>query len=275
MDRIYLNINSNTDRAPFGSSSKFNYNLAQTMRIGNNAKIGVQSIEVPYSCGQFKTSNSILWFEFNPSSPATIGFQLDTNKFYKTLTDVITELNSISSAHNYDLSFNVENDRLKITNNNTYKVRVVSPREFEPSTTNNISVNGSVLFSGGGLLFNQAQIKLGFYDNQIGQWITENGGTKLSTGLPKLLRSNCFYLECNILSRYMMENNRTKSPKIITKIPITSNFGSLQTIEYNNPIMLETNDTYIDSIDFTLYDEDLEEVDLNGLPITMTLVIEI
>lgn len=272
-------VNSNTDRQPTDSTNKFSVYFNNPIELPNQSKIGLKSIQLPYTCTQFKESNSILWVarrpQFSQNIEIATAIHIDYTKFYDTINDVVTELNAQTTLLSLPLTFSIINNKIALKNNSEHtKFRVVSSQIFEPTFKGSVFSNGidynphDKAFP----LFNQANEKLGFIGDLRNTSIPI-GTTYISAGLPRIIRTNCFYLETNIIDYENTLGNPYKQPNIMAKVPTLNNFGSLICMNWEDPNYYKISDNSIDFISFNVLDEDLEEVDLNGAPVTLTLEI--
>lgn len=280
MSELIVHINSAIDRQPGDTTHKFTTYFSSPLEVSLASKIGVKTAEIPYTCSQFKDSNNTFWVEQGYVDGSTgltvidcLGIQIDDANFFESIDDVVSALNAVATTASYSVSFSVVNNRVRVTNTHaTKKLRVISGLSFETGTTGTIYLNGAE-FVGQTQFFNQMQDKLGFTEDYRGQYLYTNQYTQ-ARGITRLIRSNCFYLTADIVNTHQLTPSPFKNPNIIAKIPFTGNFGSIQSYFTDNPLMAKCNDTSIDEITFSVLDDDLEEVDLNGSPITFTLVIK-
>ena len=271
---MHLLVNSNTDRQPGGTSSKFQLNFSQAIDTGYDGKLGVFECTVPYTCSQFSDETNTFWI-IHIDVGELIGLQIDNSKFYDTMTDVCNELKSLSDLYSLDLNFKYVNDRVQIINNSAFNIRPLSSLEFESTwDTNKIFLNGQQVHGFNGP-FNQMQTKLGFISDYTNTVVAPSASIT-SSGLPKLSRTSCFYLCSDVVSDYMITNSIYESHPIICKIPLQGNFGTLSTYTSTStePIYFSINESNIDYINFYLLDDDMAEIDLNGHPLTFHLEIK-
>lgn len=266
---VLLYINSQVDRQPTDTTSKWTTYLAYPFEIAN-AKVALKSIQIPNVATQFKLSNSIFWIA-NQLGYA-FGLMIDHTRFYETLTDVITALNSqitqYTASYGLDCEFSVENNKIVLTNKSAYNIRFVSSRAYEVEFSGGHTILNGADYNG--VLFNQMNSKLGATIDYRDLWILPNASMKLS-GVPRLIRTNAFYLECSLVDEGVVLPTPEKQPDIISKVPCLVNFGSLITYEPQQLQYFNPNDNNIDRIEFNLLDDELEDVDLQGANITLTL----
>lgn len=276
MNGTVIHINSLNDRQPKDTTHKWTTYFENPIDINVGSSIGLLTAEVPYTCSQFKDSNNTFFVEegyINSENETIIniyGLQLDDSKFYESVDALIIDLNAEALAHNYPYEFIIMNNKIAVTNLSSHKLRVISSREFETTTEGTIFING--IATEYKQFFNQMMSKLGFYGDYRDAYILPGQG-QTAEGVPRLIRTNAFYIEADIVDSHQITPSPYQAPNIIGKVQLSGNFGSLQRFSTEKPVMLPTNDTSIDKINFKILDDDLEEVDLNGCPVSLSLMI--
>lgn len=278
-------INSNTDSQPQDTSHKFSVYFSNPIELPtNHNKIAVKQVEIPNTAHQFKESNSMLWiatYDQMVNVHMAYGVYIDPTKFYNSLDDVVAQMNgsqnkSFLTQYGLDVTFSVVNNKIAITNNASStvdNVRVMSSNVYEPTYNGTLrTVFGDYFNVNGTPVFNEANGKLGFTGDLRTATIGK-GQTYIAQSLPRLIRTNCFYLSTNITDNINTTGNPYKQPNILAKVPVTSNFGSLISFTEEQPDFFRISDNSIDFINFSILDDDLEECDLNNAPVTITLEI--
>lgn len=269
-------INSATDRQPHESTSKWTTYFDNPIEVSNDSMIGISDIQIPYTCYQFTEGNSILWVATNSTTPeeeTAYGLHIPFTRIYETVQDVVDELNKALQYYNLPLEFSVINSKIALKNTHaSTSFRVISSEIYEPTFAGTLNSLG-VLYSPGSRLFNEANQKLGY----IGDLRNTNippSTTYIPAGLPRIIRTNCFYLQTQICEFRNVVANVNKNPNILAKIPLTGNFGTLINLNVENPVYVKIADNSIDFIYCKILDEDYNEVDLNGAPVTITFEIK-
>lgn len=275
---MIVHINSGFDRRPNDKTNSWVTYFSQPLEVGIESKIGVKMCEIPYTCSQFKDSNNSFFVEeaYVNEDDETVRnvyiVMIDDSKFFENGDQVIEELNRISTASSYPFSFTINQNKITLFNTGTHKIRIVSNNDYETEIKDaKFFINGTETDTGG-KLFNQMMYKLGFYQDYREKYLVP-GTSQTAEGILKLVRTNCFYLTADIVDLDQLTPSKFKQPNIIAKVPLTGNFGSLQRYQVEVPLMQRCNDNSIDRIRFSVLDDDLEEVDLNNCPVTVTLEI--
>lgn len=229
----------------------------------NKVKIAVENIEIPNTAYNFGPSEFIFYFQtLNPPSNTVYGIQIATNRVFNNGDDFVSYINPVLTAGGYNIQFSYSNTthKLTITNNYLVPIRLVSSFRFSDPLTGP----------------SDAMDKLGFSDNYIGTSISA-GATYTAPSILKLLRTNCYYLTCNIASANYTEslvpNPYYAGDDIIGRITCAP-FGTLSQLEYASTKSFYVSDNQeINSISFKLLDENLNPISLNNLPITFSVKI--
>lgn len=306
---VLIYVNSLTDREQRDSTSQWTTYLVNPIDIPHDrvAKLAVLSVEIPYTATQFKRSNSVFWLEeiteqrpnadltpddtpWLTTSQRAVGVEIDFNQFFLTVQAVVDAVNEKLALQNIQckLTYNSEGTRRRIGIENTstiskgtsfdtrIKYRPVSSKEYESKYTHTMVLNGVNIGSGGvdGSFFNLMNVKLGI----IGDTNTTFAGpgqTAFASGIPRIIRTNCFYITSDATQMEASFPSPYNNVNILCKVPITSNFGTVQTMHYTNPQYIELNDSSLDKIEFSIVDDEYEPVELFGAPTTLVLDLQI
>lgn len=262
-----LHINSLTDRQPGESTAKWMTYLATPLDIpnGQGARVALVSAEIPNTAYQFSPGESILWYI--KDGTALKSLQIDTARYYEKVNDVVDTLNSeLLKGGETDLTFSFDETTKKIhaTNAGTgnHSFRIVSDYEFE----------GKAL---GQDLYNHANRKLGFTGDLRDAGTVPPFATLTAQSIPRVIRTQCFYLACEEIDNTALTPSPYRHPRILAKIPVSSNFGGVNLYVREQPQFYELVESSIEHFTFTLLDDQLNEIDINGLPITLTLRIQL
>ena len=266
-DRI-IYINSYLDRRVDDlDTTEFTTFLKEPIRFRgqNKVKIAIEQIELANCAYNFGPSEYIFYFEtITPPVNTTYGVPIALDRVFNNGDDFVAYMNGVFTAGGYNLQMTYSNSthRLSIKNNYGVPIRLVSSFRFSDNAT-----GGS-----------DCMDKLGFSENYIGTSIAA-GATYVAPSILKLLRTNCYYLSCNIASSNYSEslipNPFYSGDTIIGRITCAP-FGTLSQLEYASTKSFYLTDTQeINSISFKLLDDNLNPISLNGLPITFSVKIYI
>lgn len=272
-NEIVLHINSLIDRQVIDplNSHEFTTFLTTPIRVGSKQQLTVRCdmIEIPCLFYNFPYYASILWFlEDVGGSNIVRSLQVSYNQNYQSGTELATYLNNEASGAGLSVSFSYSNTTGKITITNNYgsSIRLISSYRYigsDPFTSQT---------------YNDAMDRLGFtsdYDNQI---ITA-GSTYQADGILRLLRTNCAYLTADIADGSSQRNsltprNQVGSNNIIARIPI-SNFTSVVQYEFADEEEFLVSEKVVNSIKFSLLDDELFPLNHDNSHLTFSLVFKI
>lgn len=246
-----LYINSDLDRQSTDNNSKWTTYLPSPFDFTqfNNISVGLKNIQVPNTAYNFSLYNSSVWYELmDGGEPILYSVNVRTNKHYENVNEWVADLNN-DCIHNITFTFSNSTKKISVVNNTGTEMRMLSSYIYENQPNNG---NG----------------RLGITKN-ISNFIN-SGGTFECPNMPKLIRSNCFYLVCSIIDKTGDVPNPYINPLILNKFT-TRNFGELinetwDTVKYVNVV-----DRTIDKLAFYVLDDELQEVDFNGSHITLEL----
>ena len=246
-----LYINSDLDRQATDTNSKWTTYLAQPFDFTQFKRIsvGLKNIQVPNTAYNFSEYNSSIWYELdNGGTPQLYSVNVRTDKHYENVPDWIADLNT-DCIHNLVFSFNNSNKKISVKNNQGTNLRMLSSYIYENQPNNG---NG----------------RLGITKN-ISNWILP-GQTQTFENVPKLIRTNCYFLCCDIIDKTGEIPYPYFNPLILNKFT-TRNFGELVDSVYDTVKYIGVADRTIDKIGFFIIDDELQTVDFNGSHITLEL----
>jgi hypothetical protein len=259
-----LHINSFIDRKPTDLyTTNFTTYFSNPIKTNNGkVKLNVKNIEIPNIFYTFGESEYILYVIIDPSGvPTTKSYTLSLTRNYADGATIATALNSLCALDNIVFTFDSTTARLTCTNNNASSIRIIGSYRY----SDNLST-----------AFSNVVDRLGFTQNMTSQTIISTGSLEAESPL-RLLRSNCYYLTCDIISSY---TNQSRVPNPYTKPYIfarvsANNFGYLSQYIYSNDFMLNTTETIIEKMTFQLLDDQLFEINATNCPITFTIGVTI
>ena len=254
-------INSYIDRTTADlDTSQWTTFLNEPIRIKNGKlKLIVENIELPNTAYNFGTTeNRFYWVHAVGTLNTVRSVQIATDRIFNNGTDFATYMNGLMSSSGFNLSFSYSLATLELTiaNNETVPIRICSSYRFSDPQTGP----------------SDAQDKLGFNQNTIGTQ-TPAGGSVVAQGMLKLLRTNCYYLSCDVIGNNFKQSilpSPYYSHNIVARITANS-FGSLSQLQYASSMYFNVPDSIIQSLRFKLLDDQLFPISLNGLPITFVL----
>ena len=266
-------INSKTDREPENSNSDFSVFFNNPIEIRKQSTLSLRDIQMTNTNLQFKESNSILWIatsnpDVAPEEEVATPLEIDYNKLYEDLDEVVTELNLRATEHSLPITFSLVDNKisLKNTNSSGTTFRVVGTDQYETRFKGIILPDRNV----GGLLYNKANKKLGFTNDTRTQQLPYNVSYQ-APSIAILSPSLCYYVTCNLTDFENIIGNPYKNPNILSKIQVTSGYGSILTQYYDNPQEFIIVDNTIEKISISILDDEYEPVDLHGGYLTATL----
>jgi hypothetical protein len=262
--KINLHINSDIDRRPEDlSTSCWTTYLANPILINTNdvnATLSVDSIEIPNAFYNFGIVDSIFWW-VDVATNTLNGEQIPTDRNFTDGTQFASYMSTALLADNIAFSYDVNTNRLTITNNRATAIKIIESYRFS-------------LYSG---VYNSAIDKLGFTDPIPNNILA--GGTLTAPSVLKLLRTNCFYLTADIVDSPISQSvvpspYRTGSEKIICRVS-AGNWGSLSQLNYLTGSNVKIKSENIKRIEFNLLDDNFYRMTELYLPITLSLKLEI
>ena len=247
-----LYINSDLDRQPTDTNSKWTTYLTQPFDFTQfkQISVGLKNIQIPNTAYNFSNYNNKIWYELMEGGmPHLYSINVRTDKHYENVNDWMKDLND-DCEHNLLFTFSTATKKISVKNNLGLQMRMLSSYIYENHMPNN----------GNG--------RLGITKN-IGNWINA-GDTQTFFNMPKLIRTNCYYLCCDIIDKTGEIPYPYFNPLILNKFT-TRNFGELIDTVYDTVKYVGVADRTIDKLSFYVIDDELETVDFNGSHITFEL----
>ena len=260
---VEVHINSLLDRKPTETDAyKWTSYLSHPMRTSNNIKCSLKYIELPNTSYPFPIyEKQFFWIHDYGGANTLKNISIDTQRVYDDIDDLKTELNNKMSAGGHLLSFDVvaKTYKLKLTNNEAVAIRVVSINQFE-------NVAGVV---------NSVTHRIGFNLDYSTVSIPA-ASTLIASDPVNLLRSNCYYIKCNLISnrhtQNVIPNPFNNGQDILGRVTATS-FGVMSQLSYTTDVEYDVNTNIIDALQFEVLDDNFKPVELSySTPITMTIL---
>lgn len=235
---------------------------------GKKIKLKVFNLQIPNVLYNFPIKASRLWFDTTPNgAPTVVGIQINTNRIYATPTELITELNTQATNANLDITFSFTEITKKITITNTNAlndIRLISSFRY--------ALDESVL------TFQDMNDRLGFSQNLSNTIIPANNGFITGEGYLNMNRSNCYYLSLDESGSYFQQSIVPSNPntkRIIAQVAGGS-YGTLSTFSYVSSEWFNLPSSgKIQSLRFSVVDDEGDAVDVVNFPITMSLQIKV
>ena len=259
-----LFISAIRDKQIGQSTSKFTAYLPSSIHA-KRAKI--LSISVENTAYSFSVYDNILWY-YVDNTLYFIAIPVDRyipfvqDQDGNDENDIVNILNNLFQGNNHDItvSFNDLNGRLTFKNNMSNVIRFVSSDEFEYDPSQ---------------FFNKANNRLGLVQNLIGKTIQQNQSIT-SEGILRLKRSS--YFVSSSLSQFtsMLANQvlQYKSFPILARIPVSGDFGSVETYQSTaQEDMITLMGENISSVDVQILDEYMNEVNLHNGNVSIELIL--
>lgn len=257
-DRL-IYINSFLDRRVDDlDTSRWQTFLKEPIRFrgGVKVKITIDNIEVPNTAYNFGPSDYIFYFETIDVVNTVYSVPIPTDRVFNNGTEFATWFNT--QGFSLQMSYSDTTHRLSVKNNYGLPVRLSSSFRFSDPITGP----------------SDAMDKLGFSSNYIGTSIAV-GATYTAPSILRLLRTNCYYLTCNLTSanysQSIVPNPYYAGEDTIGRITCAP-FGTLSQLEFGATKSFYVSETQeINSISFSLLDDNLNPISVNNLPITFSL----
>ena len=251
-----LYINSDLDKQPGDTSSRWKTYLSQPFDFTqySNVKIGLKNIQVPNTAYNFSSYNDQIYYALSSGGLyQTYSIQNKTDRHYENVVDWLADLNE-DCIHNLNFTFNESTKKISVTNTTGTNLKMHSSYEYEPTLANN----------------GNERLGIGFRDASDFNTHAENNETITFSKMPKLIRTNCYYLCCDIIDKTGEIPYPFLNPLILNKFS-TANFGQLINERYDTIKYVGCTDRTIDELSFYVIDDELQEVDFNGSHITLEL----
>lgn len=263
---LVMHVNSSIDRQKADlmiDSVDWNTYLANPIKIQHNQrmKVSIESIEIPNTAYTFPIAESVFWWIKNYGTTNTLlSLNIPLNRNFLTSTDLVSYLNTQMSANSYLLVFSYDQNtnKLTVTNNETNPIRIVGSYRFGDTV--------------GGQVIDNISDRFGFISDLTTTGIS-NGSSLTGQGILRLLRSNCYYLACDFMGGKVRQSN---VPNTINSYDIcarvsSGNYGSISQLRFGSTIAYNVLDTIVHKMHFTLLDDQLQPITLNGSPITFSM----
>lgn len=266
--KYYIFINSYLDRTQNDNNQtdRWTTYLSKPLKADNpKAKFltKVDYIEIPNTSYNISSYESVFHYE-NITAGTFHSIPLDTNRIYNDGSELATALNTAFTSNTAPLSIQYNAQTAKMTITNT-------------SVSDTIRIVGSFRWSDNiDKAYRNIIDRLGLVQNFLVQPPLSPGQFTTGEGIIRLNRSNCYYLVCDEISN----SNVIPSPfyqnstRIIARIPAGS-FGSISQFSLINDNSYVIEKPEITEFNFQLLDDAFQPVDINDVPITMLLEIQI
>ena len=258
MKQQYLVINSSIDRrsTDLDTSSWTTYLSEPIIPSNSVSKITmtVESIEVPNLAYTFPWHSSVIYYHGTNAVIKTI--TLDTRQVYISGEDVCVSLNSTQT--DLVFSYNKNTTRLSVRNNTNGNIRIVGSYRYDDRLD---------------IAFNNGIDRIGF-TQRMTSYITP-ASIVVADSTIRMLRTNCYYLTCDILKATQMRSpEKDFKPQILCKVS-AGNYGYLSQYSYLGTQTLAVQEQNIHKMTFSLLDDEFQPIDVGDQPITMLILIRL
>lgn len=259
--RIY--VNSNIDRRPTDTTDNFETYFTEGIPINGRVRVSVSEIEFPNVAPNFPFYQSRLYYVLDPdgSNEELKFIEIDFNKIYRTISDLVNELNNKFQANGDDIvvSSNSDFNNISITNNTSSSIRIVSSTIFRDLTNEGVA--------------NTINERLGFTQDLTNSILAPSASITGAVSV-RMLRSHCYFLTLqDINDQPVIPFNNFpdgENRSILCRIT-ASNFGTLSQLYFPQSFTYEINQTNIRRMRFQVLDDEYQQVDLQEHPITFSL----
>ncbi len=258
-------INSYIDRLIEESTSNFTVYLPKPIVSHRKLYLRLDSIELPNTSYNIQSQYSRLWYRYDTTGVNTLhNIQVNYSRHYALPTDLITELNSKFTANghpNIVVTYDILTKKITLSNTTGVSIRIISDYIWDDELANT---------------YDHINSRLGFTQDLRTIIIADNTSL-IASGLLRLLRTQCYYILCDEISNSTIPTtilpNPQRSGVVLGRI-MSNEFGILSSLILGNEEMsFLCNTQYISSLHFRILDDEFIEVDLNGVPITMSIVV--
>lgn len=261
-----LFINSNIDRKPSDplNSSSWTTVLSHPIQsYSGRIRTKIIEIEFPNTFYSFGESNCLFCYKVIATNENKF-IQIPTNRFFVDGSQFVSVLNAICLAESHPLTFTYSTDNAKLTVENTgvNEIRLLSSYRYE---------NDEV--------YNDCMDKMGFQDDYRNMTPLDQSESIEASAPLRLLRTNCCYLQCDIIASQSINTTMIPSPffpvsNIMTRIS-SGNFGILSQFQTNveSEFDIGTN-RMITELKWSLLDENYDPINTNGNPITLAMLLQ-
>lgn len=257
-------INSNIDRRPNDTTDNWEtYFEGQGVPINGKVQISVSEIEFPNVAPTFPFYTSRLYYVRDVGGADELKYiEIDFNKIYRTIDNVVDELNLKfqSNGDIIEVSNNTDYNKLSITNNTPEPIRIVSSSIYRDLTDLGVS--------------NTINERLGFTQNLTNEVLQPLGGIITASSSIRMLRSHCYYLTLQEINDHPVipSNNFPdgKNRNVICRIT-ASNFGTLSQLYFPQSFTYELQQSNLRRLRFQVLDDEYQAVDLEEHPVSFSL----
>lgn len=257
MSRL-IHINSMIDRqATDLYSTTWTSYLSKPIVSSGKLSMKVNSIDLVNLFYTFGTESSILWVITDVGGTDTLNsFQITTSDNFDSGTTLAAYLTTLCTSISLSFAYDTSTCRLTATNGSATISRIVGSYRYSDLLTTT---------------YNNVIDKLGYTQDLTSTTISA-GGTLEGESPLRLLRSTCYYLQCNGLSNINQSITPTpyNNPHILARVS-ASNFGYVSQLSYNEEVFLEISEKQINLLKFSLLDDELQPVYAQNAPIVFTL----
>jgi hypothetical protein len=258
---LKLYVNSGFDKQYNETTDNWTTYIDPHLPQFNHYRVKVDEIEFPNTAYNIPEYNSILWYYYDTDGTNTLKYvAINFNRKYDQPQDLIDEINSgfTTNGDNITIAYNNNTNKVTLTNSTSVKIRFVSSYVWEPENAN---------------FYWQINRRLGITQDLRNEIIDPSNSLTGENSLT-LLRSQCYYLECNILGSNRADQTRVPNRNFNTNIlaRVTANtYSDLSQLSYPGELEFDVGKSTISQIKFNVLDDRLEPVNLNGHPVTMAL----
>ena len=244
--------------------------------IAQNNKIymKVLTLNLPNVLPNFKSSESTITFEtdfsLNTMSGTIETMTIDYTKVYPSATELLVELNEKVAEIDVSFAFTYNDNTKKITFTNTSanKVRLVS--SFRYDLTESITP------------VNDMMDRIGFSQSLVGLSgvVDGAGGTLVGGSVINLSRTSCYFLTLkqaqSTYNQSVVPSRSGRTDPVVAHI-IAGSYGTYSQMTYVMPSYITAGDKLLNSLSFTLLDDQFEAITdyPESMPITMTIEFKI
>ncbi len=259
---VYINSAIDRQTIDIDTASWTTY-LALPIKVShiNHIKLQIMNLEIPNTAYTFPLNASSFWWIHGVGTTNTLRLlNLSLTRIFSA-TDLVIALNSAMTTAGYNLAFSYSATTcsLTVTNNEVVPIRIVGSYRYSDNVAGAVS--------------NNVADRFGFTDNMIGTQINATASLTAPAVL-RLLRSNCYYITCDAINgvgrQSYVPSPYAKQSNILGRCT-SNNFGFLSQPNFSSPIQFTTSDTIIDSLSFSILDDELNPISLNQCPVTFAL----
>ena len=261
----FLYINSNIDRKPTEplNSSSFTTVLSNPIQsYSGRIKAKITEVEWPNVYYSFSENACLFWYKIVATGEKKF-LQIPTNRFFVDGSQFVSVINAICLAENHPLTFTYSIDTSKLTVENTgvNEIRLLSSYRYENEE-----------------VYNDCMDKMGFQADYRNMTPLDQGDSIEATAALRLLRTNCCYLQCDMIASQSINTTSIPSPyfpvsNIMARIS-SSNFGILSQFQTNPEQEFDIGTgRQITEIKWSMLDENYDPISTNGHPVTFAVLL--